>query len=125
MFVKHSFGQVTGTSLSISSCDVVLWTELIFKKGFRGKTTCRTILNCVLSLNLQMATRILILCIANTRRIVLHSRSLIHNTTSSGHFGRAIFESKIEQFSGVIKLPIFFKHDSNFRIVYKGNRLQG
>ena len=34
--------------------------------------------------------RILMLCIANTRRIVLQSRSLVHNTTSSGHFGRAI-----------------------------------
>ena len=30
------------------------------------------------------------LCLANTRRIVLQSRSLVHNTTSSGHFGRAI-----------------------------------
>ena len=26
----------------------------------------------------------------NTRRIVLQSCSLVHNTTSSGHFGRAI-----------------------------------
>ena len=61
------------------------------------------------------------LCVANTRRIVLQSRSLVHNTTSSRHFGRAysktIFESKITQFSGVIKSPIFFKPGSNFGIV--------
>ena len=30
------------------------------------------------------------LCIANTRRNVLQSRSFVHNTMSSGHFGRAI-----------------------------------
>ena len=44
---------------------------------FWGKTTCRAILNWVLSLNLQMTTRILMLCIANTCRIVLQSRSLV------------------------------------------------
>ena len=48
------------------------------------------------------------LCIANTRRIVLQSCSLVHNTASSGHFGCAtIFEGKIAQFSGVIKSLIF------------------
>ena len=36
----------------ISSCDAVLWTELITKKSFWGETTCRAILNWVLSLNL-------------------------------------------------------------------------
>ena len=30
---------------------------------------------------------------------------------------KTIFKSKIAQFSGVMKLPIFFKHDSNFGIV--------
>ena len=85
-------GQGTGTRFycAISSRDVVLWTELIMKKGFWGKTTCPAILNWVISLNRQMTTRISMLCIANTRCIVLQSRSLVHNTTSSGHFGRAI-----------------------------------
>ena len=79
----------------ISSCDVVLSTEWITRKGFWGETTCRAILNWVPSLNLQTTTRILMFrrrkmkistfCIANTRRIVLQSRSLVHNTTSSGH----------------------------------------
>ena len=58
-------------------------------------------------------TRILMLCIANTRLIVLQSRSLVHNTTSSGHFGRAIRRP----FLRAIKSPIFFKHGSNFGIV--------
>ena len=54
------------------------------------------------------------LCIANERRIVLQSRSLVPNTTSSGHIAwprdsKTIFESKIAQFSGVIKSPNFFQ----------------
>ena len=57
------------------------------------------------------------LCIANTRRIVLQSRSLVHNSTLR-HFGprdsKTIFESKIAQFSGVIKSQISFKHGLNF-----------
>ena len=89
-FVKKWSGGWDDIYCSISSCDVVLWTELITKKGFWGKTTCQAILNWVLSLSLQMTTRILMLCIANTRRIVLLSLSLAHNNTSSGHFGRAI-----------------------------------
>ena len=90
IFVKKWSGGWDEIYCSISTCDVVLWTELITIKGFWGKTTCRAILNWVLSLNLQMTTRILMLCIAKTRRIVLQSRSLVHNTTSSGHFGCAI-----------------------------------
>ena len=35
---------------TFSSCDAVLWTELITKKSFWGETTCRAILNWVLSL---------------------------------------------------------------------------
>ena len=64
---------------STSSCDVVLWTKLISKKVLWGKTTCQAVLNWVLSLNLQMTTRIFMVCIANTRRIVLQSHSLVHN----------------------------------------------
>ena len=75
---------------SISSWDVVLWTKLISKRGLWGKKTCRAILNWVLSLNLQMMMRIFIFCLTNTRCIVLQSHSLVHNSTSSGHFGRAI-----------------------------------
>ena len=61
------------------------------------------------------------LCIANTSRIVLQSRSLVHSTTSSRHFwprdSKTIFESKITQFPGVIKSPFFCKHGSNLEIV--------
>ena len=95
---------------------------MVFSKNIRcAKTTCPAILNCVISRNCQMTMRTLMSCIANTRRIVLQSCSLVHNTTSSGHFGRAIrrpfFESKITPFSGVIKSPNFFKHGSNFGTV--------
>ena len=52
------------------------------------------------------------LCTAKMRLIVLQSRSLVHNTASSGHvtghFGCAtIFESKIAQLSGVINRQFF------------------
>ena len=56
------------------------------------------------------------LCISNTGRIVLQSRSLLHyviRTFWPRHL-KTIFESKIVQFSGVIKSSIFFKHGSNF-----------
>ena len=90
IFVKKWSGGWDEIYCSISTCDVVLWTELITKKGLWGKTTCQANLNWALSLNLQRTTRISMLCIANTLRIVLQSRSLVHNTTSSGHFDRAI-----------------------------------
>ena len=107
-------GQGTGTRFycAISSRDVVLWTELITKKGFWGKTTCPAILNWVISLNRQMTTRISMLCIANTRCIVLQSRSLVHNTTSSGHFGRAIRDHFWEQIRTIFrcyKIANFFQ----------------
>ena len=97
--------------------NIILWRSvvdriLITKKGFWGKTTCRGILNWVLSLNLQMTTRILMLCIANTRRIVLQSRSLVHNTASSGHFGCAIRRPFLEQNPTIFrcyKIAIFFQ----------------
>ena len=50
-------GQETGTNLLYNlTCDIVLWTELITKKGFLGKTTCPASLNWVLSLNVQTTT---------------------------------------------------------------------
>ena len=52
IFVKKWSADWDEFYCPISSCDVVLWTDLITKKGFWGKTTCRAILNWVLSLNL-------------------------------------------------------------------------
>ena len=60
------------------------------------------------------------LCIANTRRIVLQSQVCPQHYVIRTFWPRdskAIFESKIAQFSRVIKSPIFFKHGSNFGIV--------
>ena len=117
LFVKKWSGYWDEFYCSISSCDVVLWTELITKKAFWGKTTCRAILNWVLSLNLQLTTRILMLCIAKTRRIVLQSPQHYVIRTFWPRDSKTIFESRMAQFSGVIESPIFFKHGSNFGIV--------
>ena len=96
---------------AISFSDVVLWTELITKRGFWGKITCRTILNWVLSLNLRTTTRILMLWITNTRSIVLQSRCPQHYVirTLWQRESKTVFESKIAQFSSVIKSPIFLQ----------------
>ena len=59
-----------------------------------------------------MTTRISMLCIANTRLIVLQSSSLVHSTKPSGHFGLAIRRPFLRA-----KSPIFFKHGSNFGVV--------
>ena len=56
------------------------------------------------------------LCIANTRHIVLQSCSLVHNTTSSGYFGCAIripflranfFQTRFKLWNSVLKVLIF------------------
>ena len=114
-------GEETGTNLycAISSRDVLLWTELI-TTGFWGKTTCRAILNWMISLNLQMTMRISILCVANTWRVILQSCSLVHNTMSSGHFSWAIrrpFLRAKRHIFRCYKIANFFKHGSNFGIV--------
>ena len=75
------------------------------------------------------------LCIANTRRIVLQSRSLVHNTTSSGHFGRAIrtifrcykianfFQTRFKLWNSVFKMKLNFQNiDASIRTsIRKGN----
>ena len=66
---------------------IILWRSVvdgitvITKKGFWGKTTCRAILNWVLSLNLQMTTRILMLCIALVIHAVSYCNLILLSTT--------------------------------------------
>ena len=45
------------------------------------------------------------LCIANSRHVLLQSCSLVHNITSSGHFGRAI------------RLPFLRVKSHNFQVL--------
>ena len=74
---------------AISSCDIVLWTELITKKDFWVKTTYRVSLNWVLSLNLKTMTRILMLC---TILAVLFCNLVVLSTTlhHQVNFGHAV-----------------------------------
>ena len=113
-------GQETGTRVycAISSRDVVLWTELFTKKGFWGKTTCRAILNWVISLNLQVITRILMLCIANTRRIdlIVLSSTLRHQDVLATQFKDHFWEQNRTIFR-CYKIANFFQTGgSNFGI---------
>ena len=54
------------------------------------------------------------LCIANARRIVLQPRSLVHNTTSSGHFDRAIRRPFLRAKSHTFRCFKIAKHGLNF-----------